>query len=443
MKKLFFLLFSAAIPLLLLSGCDSKPVDNRAIIQIKTKPEKATITISGKDCGVSPVGGKLSAKSILIKAEKPGYETVWKHVTLTPRKKTEILLELPQLTSSIMLKTTPAVSAEVTFNGKKIGQTPLVIPGLRPGQYTATLKAPGYAPTQVSWTVDSKRPQMKVIKLFQNTGLLKVERGPRNASIKINGKNHGKIPYEIRLEQGEYDIDIDAPGYTTHTKKVYIRSNRTEVVRPVLTELPAKLIISSNPSGAFVTVNGARQGSAPLTIEGIKAGKVKVSFSMPNYDPVTIERGVAPGQVLRINGNLTSSLGSLEFVTIPAGVTVYLDNRKITVTEPDPDNKGYSKVFRINGLKPGEHTLRFIHKRATPSEKIMRVTVQKNKNIRLPQNVELWIKNARITLNVGTSYDGRLVREGDDSITFEHKQGSRMDYKRSELKKIERFKESE
>ena len=429
--------------LLLFSACDSKPQDPRAAIVIQTIPEGAEISISGKDCGKAPVKGRILPGSILIKAEMPGYDPVWRNVKLESGKQKEITLRLFPIKSAIMLKTTPAVPAEVSFNGKKYGPTPLVISGLPVGNYSASLKAPGYAPAQVEWIVNSKRPQMKIVKLFQNTGVIRVEAGPAKAIAKINGMTYRKLPCEVSLEQGNYSVTVSAPGYGSFTQNVSLKSGSREVVHPVLAELPGKLIISSSPSGAIVSVNGVKQGSTPLTVEGVKAGKVRLSFSLDKYDPLVVEQGVAPGQTLRISKTLVSSLGSIEFVTMPAGVTVYLDNRKMGVTERDPAHKGYSKVFRIGELQPGVHTLKFFHKFATPSEKVMNVEVVKNKNTRLEQNVELWIKNARIVHVVGTEYTGRIVSENDDYIKFEHKQGSRIDYKRSELKLIERLPERE
>lgn len=429
--------------LLLIAACDSHPDDPRAVIHIQSDPEGAEITISGKECGKAPVKGKILPGTALIKAEMPGYDTLWQSVKLESRKKTELVLKLTPVKSSIMLKTTPSVPAEVTFNGKNYGQTPLVISGLAAGRYSASLKAPGYAPAQVEWSIDSKRPQLKTVKLFQNTGTIRVEAGPAKASAKINGRTYGRLPREISLEQGTYSVTVSAPGYTTFTQEVSLKSGTTEIVQPVLTELPGKLIIDSSPSGAVVSVNGVKQGSTPLTVEGVKAGQVRLTFSLDKYEPLEVRQGVGPGQTLKITKTLVSSLGSIEFVTMPGGVTVYLDNRKIGVTERDPAHKGYSKVFRIPEVSPGTHSLKFFHKYATPSEKIISVEVSKNKNTRLEQNVELWIKNARIVHSVGTEYTGRIISENDDYIKFEHKQGSRIDYQRSELKLIERLPERE
>ena len=449
----FFVTLFCFVSLLLLTACDQKKADDRGTLVINTEPAGAMISISGTDCGKSPVSVRKLPGFCLIKAEKDGYETAWNGVMMEGKRKKEVLLQLKPVTSSIMLKATAdiqqnggrsgkkniPVAAEVFFQGKKYGQTPLVIKDLKSGVYTAALKAPGYAQTEISWTVDSKRPQMKIVKLFSNTGIIQIIGGPEKATVTINGTVYGNTPCEVPLEQGNYTVEVSAPGYHPFTRDVSLVSNAKVEVRPVLTELPGTLEIKSNPAGANVTVNGKQYGTAPLTVEGVKAGKYRIEFSMKGFDTDVQECGVAPGQTLSVTGILTSNLGGIEFVTVPSGVTVYLDNKKIGITEPDPEHRGYSKVFRINGLQPGQHTLSFFHKMATPSRRDLRIMVEKNKNKRLEQNVELWIANARIIHKIGSQYVGRIVSENEEYIKFEHKPGSRIDYKRSELKTIERF----
>ena len=58
MKRILFLLFAAVLSVFFFSACDSKPVDTRPVIQIKTKPEGAQIFISGKNYGKSPLKGR-------------------------------------------------------------------------------------------------------------------------------------------------------------------------------------------------------------------------------------------------------------------------------------------------------------------------------------------------------------------------------------------------
>ena len=451
MRKYLPLIF-CFLAILFFAACDKKPQDSRAVLSINSMPEGASVFISGKDCGKTPVKIKLAPGYRLIKLEKSGYESVWKGISLASGKKEEMNLRMKEITSSILLKTsadvvdrksgqkkTAQIPAEIFFDGKKYGQTPLVIRDLKAGVYSASLKAPGYAQTEVQWTIDSKRPQMKIVKLTSNTGIVQVTGGPEKAVVTINGTIYGNTPCEIPLEQGEYSVEVSAPGYQSYIRDISLNSNSKVVVKPVLTELPATLDIKSVPSGASVTIDGKPCGTAPLTMKGVKAGKFKIEFSLKGFDTDVQEVGVAPGQNLIVTGHLVSNLGGIQFVTEPAGVTVYLNNKVIGVTEADPAHKGVSKVFQINGLKPGNHVLTFYHKMATPSRRVLDVVVEKNKIKRLEQNVELWIANARIVHKIGSVYVGRIVSENDDYINFEQKPGLIIDYKRSELKHIERF----
>lgn len=445
--KRWILLLAAVACLAGGTACSSKKEKGKASptkITIQTDPAGAEITISDKKVGKSPLGGSYTPGSYIVKAEKTGYTTAWKGVVVKKGEETKVDMKLEPITSSVMLETKPNIKANVTFNGKVIGQTPIVISDLKCGFYSASLKAPGYAPAQVSWNITDERPEKIIVNMFENTGVIRIEKAIAGARVKVNGKDCGVLPYEFRTEQGDYDIEVSAAGYSTYRQKVSLVSSKKVVVRPRLIILPGAVYVKSNPAGAFISINGKRRGQTPQKIEGLTPGKTKIVISKRNFDPVVIDTNVLPGQVVNINRNLSSSLGGIEFVTRPAGVTVYLNNRRLTVTEKDPNSPGYSKVFKVNNLPPGEYTLRFTHKRAKPENEIRKITVQKNKNTRIDNAVEMWVPNARITLkSTGTVYEGRIVRENKQSITLEHNRKSRINYTRKELEKIDRLAEEE
>ena len=346
MKKWFFLLIAAAVLTTITACSNNKKVVKATTINIKTDPIGADITIAGKKYGKSPLGGKFADGTYVVLAEKDGYEPQWKSVTLKKGTNTDLSFKLEPLKSSVLLTTSPNIKANVIYNGNKIGQTPIVLSNLEYGKHSAELKAPGYAPAYAEWNIDSKRPHKITVRITENTGSLKIVNiRQKGAMVKINGKNYGAPPRSFRLEQGEYSVEVTAPGHAPFVQKVSLSSGKTVTVYPALTELPGKLIVNSNPSGAMVRLNGKNQGTTPIVLEGIKPGEFKLTLTKQNYDPVHVHLGVAPGKTVNITRTLRSSLGSIEFVTVPSGVTVYLDNKLLTVTQKDPKSNGYSKVI--------------------------------------------------------------------------------------------------
>lgn len=446
MKK-WFLIFAAAAAIIGFTACSKKSNKQNVkptIVSIETTVADAQISIDGKKVGKAPLKGKYKPGSYIVMAEKKGHETAWTNMVVKKGETTSVKLSLKPITSSVMLTASRNLKANVTLNGEVIGQTPIVIPDLAFGSYKATLKAPGHAPAVVKWEITDRRPQKITVSLTENTGIIRIERCVPGARIKINGSDRGQLPYEFRTEQGEYNVEVTAPGYAPFTQKVALASSRKEIVRPRLTQLPGALRITSKPEGAFVTVNGKRYGITPVKVENLPAGKVKVILSKNNFDRVVIDRVVLPGKMIPVHGVLHSSLGSIEFATQPAGVTVYLDGRRLVVTEKDPNSPGISKVFRTAGLRPGKHTLRFTHKRAKPSTITQVVTVEKNKNFRIEKPIEMWVPNAKIKIrSSGSVYIGRIVRQNDKEVTFEPGRKSRITYKRSELESIELLSEEE
>ena len=446
--KRWILLFAAIACLAAGTACGKKATAKKKTetrITIQTSPDKATVLIDGKKVGKSPLGGEYSSGSYVVKAEKEGYFPAWKGVVVKEGETTKVEMSLKPIVTSVLLETSPSVKADVTFNGKVIGQTPVVIRDLDCGSYTARLSAPGYFPKEISWDVKDERPQKIIAEMRKNTGNITITRCVNGATVKVNGKNCGVLPYTFTAEQGDYNIEVTAPGYSTFRQKVSLISGRREIVKPRLAILPGALYITSKPAGAHIRIDGKAYGQTPNKIEGLTPNRtVRIVLTKRDYDPVSFQATVQPGKTINLGRNLSSSLGGIEFVTRPAGVTVYLHNKRLTVTEKDPNSPGYSKVFRVNSLPPGEYTLRFTHKRAKPEFETRKVTVQKNKNVRVENVVEMWVPNARITLkSTGAVYEGRIVRENKNSITLEHNRKSRINYTRKELEKIDRLAEEE
>ena len=441
MKK-WILLFAAVLSIASFSACGKKnktKEEKPAVISITATPEDAIVFIDGKKVGKAPLKGKYAPGSYIVRAEKPGYETAWTSAVVKNGETTEVKLALKPISASVMITTNKNVHAEeVTVNDEPVGgrQTPFVLSGLDFGSHKATLKAPGYSPVVVKWEITDKRPKKVNVALSENTGVLRIDRSVPGAKVKINGKDHGmRFPYEFRTEQGEYEVVVTAPGYTVFSRKIFLKSGKTERVSPVLSLLPGTLVVKSKTEGAFVTVNGKSRGMTPTKIEGLEPNKkVRIVISKRDYEPVSFDMNIVAGKTLHVSRTLESILGSIEFVTCPAGVTVYLDNKLLTVTEKDPNSPGLSKVFRKTGLRQGEHTLKFTHKRAKPTTITQKIRVEKNKNNRIEKPIELWVPNAQIKIiSSGYTYTGRIVRQNDNEITFEPTRKSRITYKRSEL----------
>ena len=130
MKNIFtvFLLTAAA---LLAVSCSEKPEKPVSRLILKSVPEGAAVVIREKEPGRTPLKLKAAPNTYIIKFSLEKYKDHWEKIELKQGEQKEITAHLVPETASVMITSSPA--AEVEFQGKKLGMTPVVINALQHG----------------------------------------------------------------------------------------------------------------------------------------------------------------------------------------------------------------------------------------------------------------------------------------------------------------------
>ena len=106
------------------------------------------------------------------------------------------------------------------------------------------------------------------------SGTLVLSSQPSGASVSVNGSARGTTPLTLTLPFADYEVRVSKEEHASQTRVVKVIGAKPIAVDVVLESLappaaPAALqpvIIASNPGGAIVWVDGARQGATPLTV---------------------------------------------------------------------------------------------------------------------------------------------------------------------------------
>ena len=437
------LFLSAAVMMLLsVSACGKKPPEIVTRLSINTTPEKAVVTIRGKEIGETPVKLKVKPGTYLVKLSLPGYKNSWQKIEMKHGDQQNLTFPLEKETAAVMITSAPD-SAAVKFQGKNLGNTPVVIRDLPYGTYTAELSRHGFNPKTVTWQVDSPLPQLVRGSLDSNLGTLIIESVPANAEVIMDGKSIGRTPFRDNVEEGKHEIELRRDGYITLKKSVHVRSKSIERLDQLVLEVkPGSIRIKSRPSGAVIYINNKNYGDTPFNISNLKPGTYSIRLEKAGYDPAVRKVNLPAGENLDLMFNLDSNTGGIDVVTQPPGITLYLDGKLVGVTEKDPDHRNISKVLKIRNLSMGNHSLTLAHKRARPEKKKINFTVRKGQLVRLT-NLSLWIPNAVLTRNDGTRETGRIVQDLTSKYEFEPSPGVRFTIEKSTIKKVDYLPETE
>ena len=409
---------------------------------ISSVPEKAAVTIRGREIGETPIKLKVKPGVYLVKLSLPGYKTSWKKIEMKRGEQKNFTFSLQEETAAVMITSSPD-SAGVIFHGKNLGTTPLVIKDLRHGEYSAQLTRHGFSPQTVSWKIDSALPQLVKASLDSNLGTLIINTVPANVEVIMDGKAIGRTPLREQVEEGRHEVELRRNGYISLKKAVHVKSRQTtRLDRQVLEVKPGSIRVNSRPAGAVLYINGKNYGDTPLSISNLKPGSYSIRIEKTGYDPAVRKVNLPAGENLDLMFNMDSNTGGIDIVTHPAGITLYLDGKRVGRTEKDPDNSTASKIFSIRNMSMGDHQLTLAHKRARPEKKYIRFKIQKGQIVRLT-NLNLWIPNAVIIKKDGTRETGRIVQNLPQKYEFEPSPGVKYTIEKSTIKKVEYLPESE
>jgi hypothetical protein len=131
-------------------------------------------------------------------------------------------------------------------------------------------------------------------------GTLVVSSQPTGAAVSVNGRLRGKTPLTLTLAFADYEVRVSLDEHASQTRVVKVVGTKPITVDVVLESLvpPAPVaqqpvIIASNPGGAVVWIDGARQGATPLTVT-VSPGQHTVRLQAGGLPDCTRSLNVTP-----------------------------------------------------------------------------------------------------------------------------------------------------
>ncbi len=424
------------------TGCKKKQPQPKKVIngtkQIITAPEGASIFYGDKELGKTPYTITAKPNFYTVKLVKEGYRSQFVSFQIKKGKNPASTISLEPHTSSVMIDSRPN-KASVIYNGKRIGETPHIISELSIGSHSVRLEKSGFSPKDVVFKITSERPQRIMTSLDSNIGKIIVYSSPSGAKISINGKTIGVTPFTGEYPAGQYQLSLQAPNHREYTTTVAIQKGRTARISPRLQLLPGSFEIQSTPSKAKVFWDGKYIGQTPIVIKDQIANvNHSIRLTLSGYAEISQNLKTTPGKLEVKTFNFKRNRGDLELVINPPGVTVYLNNKKIGVTEKS-ENARVSKVLSVKNLKPGTYTVYYTHRRATPNGKTKKVEIKAGETTR-PAPLSLWVPNAEVVYQDDSTESVVIISQSNDGIFVETQDNIRYTILNSKIKKINHFK---
>lgn len=156
-------------------------------------------------------------------------------------------------------------------------------------------------------------------------GRVKINSNPSNAQVYINNNYRGNTALSLILPEGSYRVLVKMEGYKDYETTIIVEGNREKEYNFTLSPRYGDLRIESNPSGAYIYIDGVLKGKTPVTIKNLLAKTYEIKLVYSGYQERTERVEVKENRETRISLSLLPLTGSLNINSNPQGVQVYLN----------------------------------------------------------------------------------------------------------------------
>src|SRR5947209_12362851 len=138
-----------------------------ALTNVTSEPSGAEILVDGTSRGRTPLRMDLTARPHELVAHFEGWPDEQQRIEIGPEHENKVHFVFAN--GSVKITSAPG-GATVRANGRELGQTPLVIEEVKPGDVTYELRLSGYNPTTVTGKVDPQQQTFLAARLEKSVG---------------------------------------------------------------------------------------------------------------------------------------------------------------------------------------------------------------------------------------------------------------------------------
>ena len=318
-------------------------------VTVRTEEPGASVRIDDKDAGTTPLRIRLMPGRHTLSITGPDGRSSEQQIEVKGRRM-DLAVDLPRQPGGpamLAVHSDPS-EANVLVDGTLLGRTPYQGP-LQPGEHIVAVELEGRLRQQRTVFAREGRDASLSFALppLPKAPALAVESDPVGAVVLVDGKERGRTPLIVALPQGYHQLVLRQEGRREVSTDFDMPKDGDLSIR---LDLPAgdrsgsRLTVTSTPTGAAVTVDGAQVGVTPWSAEA-KPGAHSVAVSGAGF--------VKEERTVQIHLNRDTDLA---FALQRAGpARLHVDTELPATVRVDGKELGKSPLTAE--VEPGEHHL--------------------------------------------------------------------------------------
>ena len=180
-------------------------------------------------------------------------------------------------------------------------------------------------------------PKWRVSAAIPQTGQLVVVSQPAGGDVIVDGERRGVTPLTLSLAPGPHALQLNRADISRSISvTIKAGAETTHYVDLEARPVPeaGQLVVSSDPPGARVTIDGQARGVTPITLEDIAPGQHAVvvqGASGPVQRSVIVERGQSASLMVSMTGQAAFGWVS---ISSPLVLQILEEDRKLGRARP-------------------------------------------------------------------------------------------------------------
>ncbi|MFN7131677.1 MAG: PEGA domain-containing protein [Myxococcales bacterium] len=142
-----------------------------------------------------------------------------------------------------------------------------------------------------------------LVKVVPLASIIEVSSTPAGATVFIDNEKVGTTPYTGQILPGERTVKLEAPSHMPGQKTINVPVRGKVAVQETLEKVPARIVISAEPKGTVITVDGNRLGVDKVD-KPIQPGTHTVELSQEGYVTHTEQVEIKPGDTWTVEKTL-------------------------------------------------------------------------------------------------------------------------------------------
>lgn len=217
-----------------------------------------------------------------------------------------------------------------------------------PGEHLVTLQKPGHTDTFATVTAQPGMQHTLNLRMEPESAWVLLHTSPQGAEVTADGISFGTTPALIKvLPPAAKTFTFTLAGHQTKTIQLDIPDQAPLMSTTELLSDSGTLVITSDPEGATILINGIQRGATPATIGRLSEPDIQLELQADGYQTLTHSLRLGAGETQALDLTLTPKPATLSVSSIPDGARVYVNNA-FQGTAP----------LTLNDLPPGSYRVR-------------------------------------------------------------------------------------